>query len=122
DSVSARAFGGGIRRVADQRIVRLGTGWVSVLVTLSSCADVVEPSEPEQHSVRPFQRSVERSRRRDAPDLCILGIPVNESIWPELLHGVSFAATKANATKMASGATHDPWKDTANFFHKGTDK
>jgi aryl sulfotransferase len=51
-----------------------------------------------------------------------LGIPVNEDIWPDLLHGVSFAAMKANATKMAPGATQGLWKDTANFFHKGTDK
>jgi len=51
-----------------------------------------------------------------------LDIPVNEDIWPDLLHGVSFDAMKANALKMAPGATHGAWKDNANFFHKGTNR
>ncbi|MEZ5503278.1 MAG: sulfotransferase domain-containing protein [Halioglobus sp.] len=49
-----------------------------------------------------------------------LDIPVNESVWPELLAGVSFDAMKSNAQRMAPGANHGTWKDTGNFFHKGT--
>jgi aryl sulfotransferase len=51
-----------------------------------------------------------------------LDIPVNEDIWPALLRGVSFEEMKANAHKMAPGATHGAWKDNANFFHKGTNR
>lgn len=49
-----------------------------------------------------------------------LDIPVNEDIWPDLLHGVSFGEMKNNALKMAPGASHGTWKDNSNFFHKGT--
>ena len=49
-----------------------------------------------------------------------LDIPVNKSIWPQLLHGVSFSEMKSNAQIMAPGANHGTWKDTGNFFHKGT--
>ncbi|MEQ8953517.1 MAG: sulfotransferase domain-containing protein, partial [Gammaproteobacteria bacterium] len=51
-----------------------------------------------------------------------LDIPVNEEIWPSLVDGVSFDAMKGNAEKMAPGATGGIWKDTRNFFHKGTSK
>tara|TARA_B100000959_G_C14963081_1_gene616609 strand:+ start:733 stop:1665 length:933 start_codon:yes stop_codon:yes gene_type:complete len=51
-----------------------------------------------------------------------LDIPVNEDIWPSLLEGVSFSSMKANAKTMAPGATGSIWKDTSNFFHKGTNK
>jgi aryl sulfotransferase len=51
-----------------------------------------------------------------------LDIQVNEDIWPGLLQGVSFPEMKANALKMAPGATHGAWKDNANFFHKGTNR
>ena len=51
-----------------------------------------------------------------------LDIPVDEAIWASLLHGVSFAAMKSNAGKMAPGATQGLWKDTSQFFHKGTDE
>ena len=51
-----------------------------------------------------------------------LDIQVNEDLWPGLLHGVSFPEMKANALKMAPGATHGAWKDNANFFHKGTNR
>ena len=51
-----------------------------------------------------------------------LQIPVNEDIWPSLVEGVSFKSMKSNAAKMAPGATEGVWKDTSNFFHKGTNK
>jgi len=51
-----------------------------------------------------------------------LDIPINEAIWPELLEGVSFGAMKANAVHMAPGATHGAWKDSANFFHHGSNR
>ena len=51
-----------------------------------------------------------------------LEIPVDEAVWPELVAGVGFDAMKANAEKMAPGATAGMWKDTKNFFHKGTNR
>jgi len=51
-----------------------------------------------------------------------LDIPVNEEVWPALLEGVTFASMKANAEKMAPGGSQGSWKDTSNFFHKGTNK
>jgi aryl sulfotransferase len=49
-----------------------------------------------------------------------LGIPVDESRWPELVHGVTFGEMKENADKMAPGGTAEVWKDNSKFFHKGT--
>ena len=51
-----------------------------------------------------------------------LGVPVDEAIWPDLLHGVSFGEMKSNAQKMAPGANHATWKDSGNFFHTGTNQ
>ncbi|MDA1371356.1 MAG: sulfotransferase domain-containing protein [Proteobacteria bacterium] len=51
-----------------------------------------------------------------------LEIPVEEDVWPSLVEGVSFKSMKSNAAKMAPGATEGVWKDTSNFFHKGTNK
>lgn len=51
-----------------------------------------------------------------------LDIPVDECIWPGLVNAVRFEAMRANAAKMAPGATKAAWKDTANFFHKGTNR
>jgi len=51
-----------------------------------------------------------------------LDIPVNEEIWPTLVDGVSFKSMKSNAEKMAPGGSQGIWKDTSNFFHKGTNK
>jgi len=36
--------------------------------------------------------------------------------------GVTFGEMKANADAMAPGATTGLWKDTANFFHQGTNQ
>jgi len=51
-----------------------------------------------------------------------LSIPVDEAVWPELLRGVGFDAMKSNAEAMAPAAGRGLWKDTKNFFHKGTNR
>jgi aryl sulfotransferase len=51
-----------------------------------------------------------------------LDVPVDEEIWPELVAGVRFDRMKENASKMAPGATQDFWKNTSDFFHKGTNR
>jgi aryl sulfotransferase len=51
-----------------------------------------------------------------------LEIPVNEALWPTLVQSVTFMAMKANAEKMAPAATIGLWKDTASFFHQGTNR
>ncbi|MEQ8312572.1 MAG: sulfotransferase domain-containing protein [Gammaproteobacteria bacterium] len=51
-----------------------------------------------------------------------LDIPVDEEKWPQLLEGVSFKSMKADAETMGPGATQGVWKDSSNFFHKGTNK
>lgn len=49
-----------------------------------------------------------------------LEIPIDETRWPELVHGVTFDQMKDKAETMAPGATQGLWKDTSRFFHKGT--
>lgn len=49
-----------------------------------------------------------------------LGIPVDESRWPDLVHGVTFDEMKENADKMAPGGTAEVWKDNSKFFDKGS--
>lgn len=51
-----------------------------------------------------------------------LDIPVNEALWPTLRHSATFNAMKANAEKMAPASTIGLWKDTAGFFHSGTNR
>ena len=51
-----------------------------------------------------------------------LDIPINEARWPMLVHAVTFSAMKANAEKMAPASTIGLWKDTSNFFHRGTNR
>ena len=51
-----------------------------------------------------------------------LDIPVNEALWPTLRHAATFNAMKANAEKMAPASTIGLWKDTAGFFHSGTNR
>ncbi|MCB1670720.1 MAG: sulfotransferase domain-containing protein [Gammaproteobacteria bacterium] len=51
-----------------------------------------------------------------------LDIPVDESIWDSLVAGVTFDAMKANAAMMAPGGSKNNWKDTGNFFHRGTSR
>ncbi len=51
-----------------------------------------------------------------------LDIPIDESIWPNLVHSVTFDEMKGNAQQRAPGADKGLWKDTTNFFHKGTNR
>ena len=51
-----------------------------------------------------------------------LDIPVDESIWQDLVHSVTFEEMKSNAEKRAPAAAAGLWKDTTNFFHKGTNR
>jgi aryl sulfotransferase len=51
-----------------------------------------------------------------------LEIPVNEALWPTLVHSATFTAMKANTEKLAPAATIGLWKDTANFFYQGTNR
>ncbi|MGR8950449.1 MAG: sulfotransferase domain-containing protein, partial [Gammaproteobacteria bacterium] len=51
-----------------------------------------------------------------------LDIPVNEEIWPNLVQSLTFGEMKKNASKRAPGAEKGIWKDTSNFFHKGTNR
>jgi aryl sulfotransferase len=51
-----------------------------------------------------------------------LEIPVNEALWLRLVHSVTFTAMQANAEKLATAATIGLWKDTTNFFHRGTNR
>lgn len=51
-----------------------------------------------------------------------LDIPVDEALWPKLVEGVRFDTMKKNAAKLAPGATQQFWKDTSNFFHRGTNR
>ncbi len=50
----------------------------------------------------------------------ILGIEVEESLWPGLVKGASFDTVKANPEQYAPEANIGLWKDTSRFFHKGT--
>jgi aryl sulfotransferase len=51
-----------------------------------------------------------------------LGIPVDEGRWPDLVEGATFARMRENAEKMAPAATVGLWKDTREFFHRGTNR
>lgn len=48
-----------------------------------------------------------------------LDIPVDETVWPSLVEGVSFKSMKANADKMAPGVVGGLWKNNSQFFHRG---
>lgn len=51
-----------------------------------------------------------------------LEIPVDEAKWPELVRSVTFGEMQKNAEVRAPGAGKGLWKDTKNFFHKGTNR
>ena len=48
-----------------------------------------------------------------------LGIAVNESRWPQLVHAASFAAMKGAADDLAPGAHNEEWASNADFFRMG---
>ena len=74
------------------------------------------PEELQQDSTARKRFLREQMRRISS----YLDIPVDESIWPDLVHSVTFDQMKGNADKRAPGADKGLWKDTKNFFHKGT--
>lgn len=47
-----------------------------------------------------------------------LGIPVDETRWPELVQAASFAAMRENADTAAPGAHLGEWKDNGAFFKR----
>jgi hypothetical protein len=50
-----------------------------------------------------------------------LGIPIAETVWPNLVQAASFAHMKAHAGELAPEASHDAfYNDRAQFFHKGS--
>lgn len=61
--------------------------------------------------------NLEREMRRVAN---VLGIAVDESLWPELVEAATFDSMKARADELAPDVTDDAWKSNAKFFHKGT--
>ncbi len=51
----------------------------------------------------------------------LLGIPINEAIWPELVDAASFENMKENAETLAPTSGHaNQWLDKARFFNKGS--
>lgn len=51
-----------------------------------------------------------------------LGIDVDEGRWPALVRSAAFEEMRANAALTAPQATLGIWKDTAAFFHRGTNR
>ena len=49
----------------------------------------------------------------------ILGIPVNEGIWPSLVEAARFDAMKGAADQMAPDVDWGGWKDNSRFFNQG---
>ena len=49
-----------------------------------------------------------------------LDIGVNEKIWASLVNAATFAAMKQQHKDTAPAVTHGLWKDSRNFFHKGS--
>ena len=64
-----------------------------------------------------LQADLEGEMRRMAG---ILGIEVDERLWPGLVKGATFDTVKANPEQYAPEANVGLWKDTSRFFHKGT--
>jgi aryl sulfotransferase len=49
----------------------------------------------------------------------VLGIPVNEDIWPSLVKAAEFGSMKENADQMAPDVDWGGWKDNRDFFKRG---
>lgn len=49
-----------------------------------------------------------------------LEIEVPEPLWPELVAAAGFENMKRNADRLAPQVTDDVWKDTSQFFNKGS--
>lgn len=50
----------------------------------------------------------------------ILGIDVDEAVWPTLVRAATFADMKSKAEMMVPEAGKDMWTNNQAFFHKGT--
>lgn len=62
-------------------------------------------------------RDLEGQMRRLA---VILGIEVEESLWPDLVEAATFDQMKGNAEILVPEADKDMWNSRQDFFHKGT--
>jgi aryl sulfotransferase len=50
-----------------------------------------------------------------------LGIPIAETLWPDLVRTATFADMKGRASELAAEASHDTfYNDRDHFFHKGS--
>jgi aryl sulfotransferase len=49
-----------------------------------------------------------------------LDIGINEEIWDSLVNSATFSSMKRQHKVTAPAVTHGLWKDSNNFFHKGT--
>ena len=50
----------------------------------------------------------------------ILGIEIEESLWPVLIEAATFEKMKSNAGMLVPEADKDMWNSHQGFFHKGT--
>lgn len=50
-----------------------------------------------------------------------LKIEVPDQLWPALIDAANFTSMKNNADILAPQSAKNEWKDTSNFFYKGTD-
>lgn len=64
-----------------------------------------------------LKRDLDGEMRRVAD---VLGIAVDEALWPSLVEAATFDKMKQNAEQLAPGAERGAWHDTARFFNKGT--
>lgn len=64
-----------------------------------------------------LQADLEGEMRRIAR---FLEIDVPEHLWPELVAAATFENMKSNADRLAPQVTDDVWKDTSQFFNKGS--
>jgi aryl sulfotransferase len=52
----------------------------------------------------------------------LLGIEIEETLWPSLVDAASFDSMKRNADNIAPDTVHKAWRDNAAFFHKGANE
>lgn len=63
-----------------------------------------------------LERDLEGEMRRIAS---LLGISVNEVLWPGLVEAAAFQSMKERADLLAPDVEKGIWRDNARFFHKG---
>jgi aryl sulfotransferase len=64
-----------------------------------------------------LQRDLDQQMRRVAR---ILGVEIDEAIWPELVEAATFESMKARADELAPDASEGAWKSNASFFNRGS--